>query len=214
MGAADFDAFYRDNASFYGDRPALSLIYYLDKYNVQGGGLGLDLGCGQGRNALFLAERGFSMCGMDQSAEAIATLGERADKLHLDVCGRVADLGNSAQVDIKPRTYRIIVAYTLLDHLDPTAGECLAEAMMEGLVPGGFLFVSVFLRDDPGCCGRGGRASETAAYIRHYYQPGELRRQFGALEPLAYQEEYALDLSHGWAHHHSMARLFARKPTH
>ncbi len=212
MGAADFDGFYRSNASFYGDRPALSLIYYLDKYNVKGEGVGLDLGCGQGRNALYLARRGFSMRGLDQSAEAVARLSGLADELQLDVNGSVADLANMAEADIEPQHYQIIVAYTLLDHLSQEAGAKLAQAMVSGLAPGGFLFASVFLVDDPGCCGRGGRASETAAYIRHYYRSGELRAQFSQLEALAYQEEYALDLSHGWPHHHSMARLFARKP--
>ncbi|POZ62323.1 class I SAM-dependent methyltransferase [Chromobacterium alticapitis] len=212
MGAADFDGFYRNNASFYGDRPALSLVYYLDKYNVRGEGCGLDLGCGQGRNSLYLARRGFSMRGVDQSAEAVARLGAQADVQHLDISGRVADLGNVIEVDIEPQRYQLIVAYTLLDHLNEDSGQRLAHSMMEGLAPGGFLFAAVFLEDDPGCSGQGGKASETAAYIRHYYQSGELRRQFGRLEVLAYQEEYALDLSHGWAHHHSMARLFARKP--
>ncbi|MBP4048323.1 class I SAM-dependent methyltransferase [Chromobacterium violaceum] len=208
MCFANFDAFYRKNSSFYGDRPALSLMYFLEKYGVEGGGQGLDLACGQGRNAFYLASRGFSMFGVDESSEAIASLGERADERHLDVSGKVVNL---TELDIEPQRYRIIVAYTALDHVDAAAGERLAKAMMAGLEPGGYLFAAVFLADDPGCTGRGGGVSETAAYVRHYYRQGELRDQFSGLTPLVYQEEFALDLSHGHPHHHSMARLFAQK---
>lgn len=208
MGIANFDAFYRSNGSFYGDRPALSLMYFLDKFDVRGGGQGLDLACGQGRNAFYLASLGFSMYGVDESSEAVSRMGELADQRRLSVCGKVVNL---ADLEIEPQSYRIIVAYTALDHLDAAAGERLAQSMMAGLEPGGYLFAAVFMVDDPGCSGRGGDVSETAAYVRHYYRPGELREQFSALAPLAYQEEYALDLSHGRPHHHSMARLFACK---
>nr|WP_082106973.1 class I SAM-dependent methyltransferase [Chromobacterium vaccinii] len=208
MCVANFDAFYRGNDSFYGDRPALSLMYFLEKYGVGGGGRGLDLACGQGRNALYLANRGFSMFGVDESSEAVSKMGEQADRRRLDVSGKVVNL---TELEIEPQRYRIIVAYTALDHVDAAAGERLAQAMMEGLEPGGYLFAAVFMVDDPGCAGTGGGVSETAAYVRHYYQPGELREQFSGLTPLAYQEEFALDLSHGHPHHHSMARLFAHK---
>ncbi|UTH72675.1 bifunctional 2-polyprenyl-6-hydroxyphenol methylase/3-demethylubiquinol 3-O-methyltransferase UbiG [Chromobacterium sp. IIBBL 290-4] len=211
MGVANFDAFYRKNASFYGDRPALSLRYFLDKFEVRGGGRGLDLACGQGRNAFYLASKGYSMFGIDESSEAIAKLGELADTQRLDVSGKVVNL---TELEIESQQYDIIIAYTALDHVSADEGERLAREMMKGLAPGGYLFAAVFMVDDPGCCGKGGGVSETAAYIRHYYQPGELREQFRQLEPLAYQEEFALDISHSWPHHHSMARLFARKPLH
>ncbi|AXE34174.1 hypothetical protein DK843_07575 [Chromobacterium phragmitis] len=208
MCVANFDAFYRRNGSFYGDRPALSLMYFLDKYDVKGGGRGLDMACGQGRNAFYLASRGYSMFGIDESPEAIARLGELADQRRVDVSGKVVNL---TELEIEPQRYDIIIAYTALDHVDAAAGQRLAQAMMAGLAPGGYLFAAVFMVDDPGCCGSGGGISETAAYIRHYYQPGELREQFNGLTPLAYQEEFALDLSHGHPHHHSMARIFACK---
>lgn len=102
---------------------------------MEGGGQGLDLACGQGRNAFYLASRGFSMFSVDESSEAIASLGERADERHLDVSGKVVNL---TELDIEPQRYRIIVAYTALDHVDAVAGERLAKAMMAGLEPGGY----------------------------------------------------------------------------
>lgn len=202
-----FDDVYRTRASFYGDQPSPNLVLYLQKYSVPGKGAGFDLGCGQGRNTLYLARQGFSMLGVDSSAEAIARLAEQADMQKLDAVGQVADM---AQVAIEPNHYQLIVANTSLDHLPPAQGERLAQAMIAGLAPGGYLFVSVFMVNDPGCSAQG-KASETAAYVQHYYQPEELRQQFAALTLLAYQEEYALDVGHGEPHYHGIARLFARR---
>jgi 2-polyprenyl-3-methyl-5-hydroxy-6-metoxy-1,4-benzoquinol methylase len=208
MTATGFDGVYRSSASFYGDQPSPSLVQYLDKYHVSGAGAGLDLGCGQGRNTLFLARRGFAMTAVDASSEAIARLGETADRRRLNVAGKVADL---AGLELEPERYRLIVANTSLDHLGANEGEALARQMAAALEPGGYLFVSVFMVNDPGCDAQGRVASETASYVKHYYQSGELRRQFSALILLAYQEEYALDVGHGQPHYHGIARLFARR---
>lgn len=208
MTAAGFDGVYRSSTSFYGDQPSPSLVQYLDKYHVSAGGAGLDLGCGQGRNALFLARLGFAMTAVDGSSEAIARLGETADERRLNVAGKVADL---AGLQLDAEHYRLIVANTSLDHLDAAAGAALARRMEEALEPGGYLFVSVFMVNDPGCDAQGRVASETASYVQHYYQPDELRRQFAALTLLAYQEEFALDVGHGQPHYHGIARLFARR---
>jgi 2-polyprenyl-3-methyl-5-hydroxy-6-metoxy-1,4-benzoquinol methylase len=157
---------------------------------------------------LYLARQGFSMLGVDNSAEAIACLTEQADLQKWDVVGQVADM---TQVAIAPNRYQLIVADTSLDHLPAAQGERLAQAMMAGLAPGGYLYVSVFMVNDPGHDAQGRVASETAAYVKHYYQPDELRRQFAELTLLAYQEEYALDMAHGEPHYHGIARLFAQR---
>ena len=49
-----------------------------------------------------------------------------------------------------PQTWDLIVANTVLDHLPSARGDALARALEDGLVPGGYLFVSVFTTDEPG----------------------------------------------------------------
>src|SRR5262249_28051015 len=44
----------------------------------------LDVGCGTGDNALYLAERGFCVTGIDISTAAIAIANRKADKLSVD----------------------------------------------------------------------------------------------------------------------------------
>ena len=55
------------------------------------GGNALDLGCGQGRDALMLAACGFRVTGIDASRVGIAQMTERARARGLDVTGVVGD---------------------------------------------------------------------------------------------------------------------------
>lgn len=48
-------------------------------------GRALDVACGAGRNALFLAERGYAVTGVDISAEALSRAGQSARTRGLDV---------------------------------------------------------------------------------------------------------------------------------
>ena len=52
----------------------------------------LDVGCGTGQTALFLAEKGHDVVGVDGAAQAIEVAKQRAAERHLDVCFRHADV--------------------------------------------------------------------------------------------------------------------------
>lgn len=52
----------------------------------------LDVACGAGRNALFLAERGFAVTALDISGEGLALLRERAREKGVTIAVRRADL--------------------------------------------------------------------------------------------------------------------------
>ena len=52
----------------------------------------LDVGCGTGETALFLASRGHDVTGVDAVPLAIATAQSRATERHLDICFRAADV--------------------------------------------------------------------------------------------------------------------------
>jgi tellurite methyltransferase len=196
-----FNDVYRMKKSYYGEQASPSLIRYLQMYNVANQGTSLDLGCGQGRNALYLASQGFSVIGVDSSDEAIKSLTESAKAKELNIIGEVS---NMTDFDIAPNFYNLIVANTSLDHLSVEDGNRVAQDMIRGLALGGYIFVSVFMTSDPG-------KSETAEHVKHYYHTGELRKQFNDLLLLSYQEEMWMDTEHGDPHYHSMARLFAQR---
>ncbi|MBV8047306.1 MAG: class I SAM-dependent methyltransferase [Paludibacterium sp.] len=206
MSVRSFDEFYGGCDNYYGTAATGQLIHYMQKYGVNGPGDAMDLGCGQGRNALYLGHHGYRVTGVDCSAVAIDDLNRQADSAGLSVQGIVADI---VSFPLPSRAYQMIVAHTSLDHLNADDGRRVARRIMAALAPGGILFAAVFLDDDPGCHGRE-QASETAGHIKHYYRPEEFLDLFADLTVLAYQQERSLDTSHGEAHYHSTAFLFAR----
>lgn len=80
-GAADWwDGFYGDRSKpvpFFANKPDENLVSYLDRGLITPG-RALDLGCGPGRNALYLASLGFQVDAVDLSPAAISWAEERA----------------------------------------------------------------------------------------------------------------------------------------
>src|SRR5438270_12402266 len=76
-------------------------------------GKALDLACGTGRNALWLAEQGWSVTAVDGAPTAIEILQRRASDRGLHVDARVADI-ESGGYQIEPSTWDLIaISYYL-----------------------------------------------------------------------------------------------------
>src|SRR5689334_3979237 len=76
-------------ASVFG-KPSAEIIALADK--LPSSTAVLDLGCGEGRNALFLAERGFDVTAVDISEHGIGKLRSQAAQRGLQVRAEVADM--------------------------------------------------------------------------------------------------------------------------
>lgn len=98
-------------------------------------GQALDLACGTGRHAIWLAARGWHVAAIDYSAVALNILRERASEAGLDIHTRLADLEDGSFI-IEPETYDLICDICFLHRP-------LFEHIRKGLRPGG-LFVGLF----------------------------------------------------------------------
>lgn len=196
------------------DEPDELLEEFIDEIAV---GRALDLGMGEGRNALWLAERGFDVVGVDVSTTAVETAQQLACERRLTLETHVADI---REFEIKPESYVLVMVSAVLHFLLPDEIRGLADRIKAGLQPGGFVIVSVFTVDDPGY---EALQEQGAALIAqntflvpdlggslHYFAFGELRRLFDELEILHYAEERHLDTSHDDPHYHAGAFLVAR----
>ncbi len=76
----------------------------------------LDLGCGTGSNAVFLAQHGFDVTGVDYAASAIEKARRKADTAKVKVEFLVDDLTNLQKVN---GTFDFLLDYGTLDDLSP-----------------------------------------------------------------------------------------------
>ena len=85
---ATYDKYYEKENLF--GAPYPELIAYFTGHHKRGSVL--DIGCGQGRDAIALARLGYSVTGIDISQVGIDQMIEAANHENLDVVGLVADL--------------------------------------------------------------------------------------------------------------------------
>jgi SAM-dependent methyltransferase len=98
-------------------------------------GRALDLATGDGRNAVFLAQHGWDVIGVDFSAEAIRLARQRANELGAQVQWVVAD-ARSYQPD--GRVDLVVVTYL---HLPEAEIRTVLRAAASWIAPGGHLLV-------------------------------------------------------------------------
>ena len=151
-------------------------------------GRALDLACGSGRNALWLAEQGWSVTAVDGSPAAIEILRSRASSRGVTVSRKVADL-EKFEYQIEPASWNLIaICYYLQRDLFAPA--------KQGVVPGGILISIVHIMEPE---------EEPTA---HRLRPGELERYFQGWEILHRREGRPNDT----AHQRSVAEIVARRP--
>lgn len=99
----------------------------------------LDLGCGQGRDALFIARQGHSVLGVDISETGISQMLEDARNEGLNVEGMVADI-----VDFEPDgEYDVILLDRVLHMLgDNNDRLAVLETACHHTEPGGFILIA------------------------------------------------------------------------
>ncbi len=105
-------------------------------------GKALDLACGTGRNAIWLAEQEWSVTGVDDSTAAIETLQKRASEKALHVDARVADL-TRGEYRIERSAWDLIAMCYYLQR-------DLFEPAKLGVAPGGLLIAIVHIVDPGG----------------------------------------------------------------
>jgi len=190
--AADADRWTRDAASwwddFYADRgkpvpffvpkPDENLVSYLDR-GLLAPGRALELGCGPGRNAIYLASRGFEVDAVDLSPSALAWAEERAREAGAQVRFHRADIFSAA---LPAGPYGLVYDTGCLHHLPPHRRVSYLDLLDRVLAPGGHFALA--------CFAAGAMGSELpdeefyrqgSLYGGLAYSPAELRGIFSEL---------------------------------
>lgn len=117
---------------------------------------------GEGRNAVFFAQRGHPVTAMDQSAIGLAKAAQLAANHNVSLTTEVADLSHFS---IQPNFWSAIVATFV--HLPPPLRRTVHARVAAGLRPGGvFLFEAYSPRPSAPPDRRSGRTTRTARAAR------------------------------------------------
>jgi SAM-dependent methyltransferase len=131
------------------------------------GTVALDIAAGRGRNAIFLAERGFTVDAVDIADEGLALLSGR----HPSIRRICADLDT---FEIPAGRYDLILNILYLNRR-------LFPLIREGLKPGGLLIFETLLEPPPG--------AEHSGHCRDYFlRDNELLHSFLSLRIVHYRE--------------------------
>lgn len=158
-------------------------------------GSALDLACGAGRHALFLAVRGWQVTAVDSSRVGIEITRERARERGLKIDTRVADL-ERGEFKIESEAYDLITDFYYLQR-------DLFPQIRAGLKEGGAFVAAIHLvSEDP--------AEDMGRTTAFLLQPGELRAAFDDWQIIHYRETSLQD-EDADEHYRRSAEIIAKK---
>lgn len=142
-----------------------------NSYLLPDKGNALDLACGLGGNALFMAKAGLSVSAWDYSSVAIDYLIRRSIKDNIYIDAKVRDITLDPP---KAETFDIIVVSYFLDR-------SINRSIVEALRPNGLIFYQTYTQD---------KVSEIGPHNTDYLlKENELLEIFSDLKVRAYREE-------------------------
>jgi len=140
---SEYDQVYRQDHAYFGTEPQPLLKRFTS--GIPAGGRVLDIGVGQGRNALALARDGFQVTGIDTSEVAIRTVTQVAVHEKLPIA-----LWHGNFMDYRPvEPFAAVLCFGLLQTLSRRDGASLMYRLLEWTQPAGWAFLTAWHVDDP-----------------------------------------------------------------
>lgn len=168
--------------------------WLVDSFHHLPKGLALDLAMGNGRNAIWLATRGFDVDGVDVDTEMVSKARATARRFHAPIRAIVGNVEDGTYI-IPMEAYEVIVVFNYLHRP-------LFRDIKDGLKPGGVVVYQTFLEEQA----RFGPPRNPA----HLLKRGELAHVFGEFEILRQNER--IDTTVPGGKPCALAGIVARKP--
>jgi SAM-dependent methyltransferase len=153
VGPRSYDVMYRWGAPWEMEpRSELVELVLTGRIDPAAGARALDLGCGSGANAIFLAEHGFEVTGIDFSHVALAKAAAKSQTPRW----LQADLTRPA-ADLVPGPFDLLVDYGTLDDLKPARRPLMVANIVAWTRPGAAFVLWCFYDEIPWWRRRGAR---------------------------------------------------------
>jgi tellurite methyltransferase len=162
----------------------------------------LDLGCGEGRNALYAAVLGFDVTAFDISAAGIEKLKSLAGDQGLQINAFVCDMK-----DFEFReSYDLIISTGCLHLLERHQWQVVLPNILENTSPDGLNVIDIFTDKLP-------PPEDLAPFVKGLFREGELFEYYNRWEIIK-QDSRVFEDQHkgGTRHTHASNRIIARKP--
>ncbi|WP_179884816.1 class I SAM-dependent methyltransferase [Bacillus sp. AFS015802] len=177
----------------------------------------LDLGIGEGRNALYFAGKGYEVEGVDISETAIERSLSNAQKAGVGLKAEVNDL---TSIQIEENTYSLIILANVLNFFNDEQIKEILKKAKNGLVEGGLIYINAFGVNDPSYDKNVRNAErvndftfyrpKSDTYI-HFFTLRELAHHFEGYQNIKASETFMLDMSHGEPHYHGIVETVYKK---
>lgn len=168
--------------------------FLVESFDLLPRGVALDVAMGNGRNAVYLATRGFDVDGVDVNPEVVEQARTRARRLGAPIRAVVGNVEDGTYI-VPVDSYDVVVVFNFLHRP-------LFRDIRDGLKPGGVVVYQTF-------------TTEQAAFgpprdPAHLLRPGELREAFADWEILRHDE--GIEEGTPDAPPCALAGIVARKP--
>lgn len=165
------------------------------------GGRVLDVGCGEGRNSIFMAKLGCQVDAFDLSENGIAKVKQIADAEGVQVNFFPCDLAQF----VFDGDYDVIFSHGVLHLPEKAVRTAFIRKMQEHTRPGGYNAVGIFTNRLPA-------TPDNAPYTHSLFDVGELPALYAGWELVHHLEGTFQDTHPGGIHHeHAFERIIARR---
>ena len=212
-----YDDYYRGTPEVFGSEPNTVLVEHADL--IEPTATALDIGCGQGRNTLFLARREMAVHALDPSIEALRAVTAAAVMEGLSI---ETIHGGFEDLDPVPDGYGAILVFGLIPDLSRDQVIALTATIEKVLAPNGLLFITAFGTWDPSFERHQSEWTEDGdnsfcsldGVIRTYLESGELVALFPSFEVVHSWEGLGPEHRHGDGppERHGLAEAVLRSP--
>ena len=162
----------------------------------------LDVACGEGRNALYLAGLGFQTSAFDISESGIQKLDMVASERGLAIDSSVCDMRTYEF----PHQFDLIVCQGCLHLIQREEWKSFIKRMKDATVPGGLNVVGIFTDTLP-------EPEDLCGLMVGLFKEGELLEQYHDWEIIENTANQFTDCHPGGiSHHHAANAIVARKP--
>jgi rhodanese-related sulfurtransferase len=168
--------------------------WLVENFQALPSGLALDVAMGNGRNAIFLATRGFDVDGVDVDPDIVTQARATARRFHAPIRAIIGNVEDGTYI-IPIEAYDVIVVFNYLHRP-------LFRDIKDGLKPGGVVVYQTYLEEQV----RFGKPTNPA----HLLKAGELAQVFAEFDILSAKERVDCAVPGGPLC--ALAGIVARKP--